>query len=118
MRKPDRMKLPGVAALLLSSDLRLLVRHAPSCLPARSGRLLQPGDAEAELLEAAGIRRAIASMRHRPTRPSRSDRPALAVRVIASRGLRSRRTSSRDDRFDAGADVRLGTERESGTERC
>jgi hypothetical protein len=27
MRKPDRTKLPTVAALLLSSDLRLLVRH-------------------------------------------------------------------------------------------
>jgi len=27
MRKPDRTKLPAVAALLLSSDLRLLVRH-------------------------------------------------------------------------------------------
>jgi hypothetical protein len=30
MRKPDRMKLPAVAALLLSSDLRLLVRHTSS----------------------------------------------------------------------------------------
>lgn len=28
MRKPDRTKIPAVAALLLSSDLRLLVRHA------------------------------------------------------------------------------------------
>jgi len=28
MRKPDRAQLPAVAALLLSSDLRLLVRHA------------------------------------------------------------------------------------------
>jgi hypothetical protein len=28
MRKPDRTKLPAVAALLLSSALRLLVRHA------------------------------------------------------------------------------------------
>ena len=27
MRKPDRTKAPAVAALLLSSDLRLLVRH-------------------------------------------------------------------------------------------
>jgi len=27
MRKPDRTKFPAVAALLLSSDLRLLVRH-------------------------------------------------------------------------------------------
>jgi len=27
MRKPDRTKLPAVAALLLSSDLRLLLRH-------------------------------------------------------------------------------------------
>ena len=27
MRKPNRTKLPAVAALLLSSDLRLLVRH-------------------------------------------------------------------------------------------
>jgi hypothetical protein len=27
MRKPDRTRLPAVAALLLSSDLRLLVRH-------------------------------------------------------------------------------------------
>jgi hypothetical protein len=27
MRKPDRTKLPAAAALLLSSDLRLLVRH-------------------------------------------------------------------------------------------
>jgi hypothetical protein len=27
MRKPERTKLPAVAALLLSSDLRLLVRH-------------------------------------------------------------------------------------------
>jgi hypothetical protein len=27
MRKPDRTKLPAVGALLLSSDLRLLVRH-------------------------------------------------------------------------------------------
>ena len=51
MRKPDRTKLPAVAALLLSSDLRLLVRHVSyhrgevdraiafaSCAPNRSGR--------------------------------------------------------------------------------
>jgi len=30
MRKPDRTKLPALAALLLSSDLRLLVRHETS----------------------------------------------------------------------------------------
>jgi hypothetical protein len=30
MRKPDRTKFPTVAALLLSSNLRLLVRHASS----------------------------------------------------------------------------------------
>jgi hypothetical protein len=34
MRKPDRTKLPAVAALLLSSDLRLLVRHGLSRLAA------------------------------------------------------------------------------------
>ena len=35
MRKPDRTKFPAVAALLLSSDLRLLVRHGrrSRCLP-------------------------------------------------------------------------------------
>ena len=63
IRKPDRTKLPAVAALLLSSDLRLFVRHGLSCLAAASGRLLHPGDAGAELLKAGGIRRATASVR-------------------------------------------------------
>ena len=36
MRKPDRTKLPAVAALLLSSDLRLLVRHG---CDSRAGRV-------------------------------------------------------------------------------
>ena len=47
--------------------------------------------------------------------------PGVTRHTIALRGLRSRRTRSRDDRFDAGADVRLAlvraTERESGTGR-
>jgi len=33
MRKPDRTKFPAVAALLLTSDLRLLVRHERARLP-------------------------------------------------------------------------------------
>ena len=42
-----------------------------SRLAAAGGRLLQPSDAEAEPVEAGGIRRAIASLRPRPTAPSR-----------------------------------------------
>ena len=63
-----------------------LVRHGLSCPAAAGGRLLQPDDAQAESLEAGGIRRAIASRRRRPRRPARSDRPAVAVRVIGMRG--------------------------------
>ena len=37
--------------------------HGLSCLAAAGGRLLHPGDAGAELLEAGGIRRATASVR-------------------------------------------------------
>ena len=43
MRKPDRAKLPAAAALLLSSRVRLLVRHASSCLAGRGGRLVRSG---------------------------------------------------------------------------
>ena len=39
MRKPDRTKFPAVAALLLSSELRLLVRHGHSN---GGGRFLRP----------------------------------------------------------------------------
>ena len=60
--------------------------HGLSCLDAAGGRLLQPGDAEAEPLEADGARRATASMRHRPTTSARSDRLASTVRVIGLRG--------------------------------
>ena len=70
--------------------------HGLSGLDAAGGRLLQPGDAQAEPLEAGGARRAIASMRHRPTTSARSDRPALADRAIASRGTRSSRRSAPD----------------------
>jgi hypothetical protein len=37
--------------------------HGLSCLAAAGGRLLQPGDAQAGLLKAIGIRRAIGSPR-------------------------------------------------------
>ena len=60
MRKPDRTKLPAVAALLLSSDLRLLVRHALRSLAHPAGRLPHPGDAQAESRYADGSRRAAA----------------------------------------------------------
>jgi hypothetical protein len=48
MRKPDRAKLPAVAALLLSSDSRLLVRHVLRSLAAPGGRLRSQDDAKAE----------------------------------------------------------------------
>ena len=43
MRKPDRTKLPAVAALLLSSYLRLLVCHGLSSLAALGGTTASPG---------------------------------------------------------------------------
>lgn len=60
--------------------------HGLSWLDAAGGRLLQPGDAQAEPLEAGGVRRAIASMQHRPTTSARSDRPKSTDRVIGMRG--------------------------------
>ena len=56
MRKPDRTEFPAVTALLLSSDLRLLVCHGLTCLAVAGGRLLYPGDAQVEPLEASRIR--------------------------------------------------------------
>jgi hypothetical protein len=43
MCKPDRTELPAVAALLVSSDLRLLVRHVSSRAARRGGLLVRPG---------------------------------------------------------------------------
>jgi hypothetical protein len=69
--------------------------HGLSHLAAARGRLLQPGEAQAELLEAGGIRRAIASLRggltSSPERSSRLGRPRdwLARRSgeeVATRG--------------------------------
>ncbi len=76
--------------------------HGLSCLDAAGGRLLQPGDAQAEPLEAGGARRAIASMRHRPTTSARSDRPASTDRVIGMRGTRSCHASDPDASFRSG----------------
>ena len=59
----DRRELTSDTALLLSSIVWLLLRHRLSCLAVAGGRLLQPGDAQAELVKASGTRRAIASLR-------------------------------------------------------
>jgi hypothetical protein len=53
-------------ALVSRADARRLPCHGLSCLAAAGGRLLDPGDARAELLKAGGVRRAIAHLRHRP----------------------------------------------------
>jgi len=73
MRKPDRARPTSDAALLLLKGIGLLVRHGLTCLATAAGRLLQPGDAGAEPLEAGGIRRAIALL-YASADPSGPDR--------------------------------------------
>jgi len=90
------------ASALPSARAALAQSHGLSRLAAAGGRLLQPGDAEAEWLEAGRVRRAIASRRRRPRRPARSDRPAVAVRVIGLRGMRSCHGSAPDESFRSG----------------
>ena len=88
----SRRARPGratAASALAAPSASLCLCHGLSCLDAAGGRLVQPGDAQAEPLEAGGARRAIASMRHRPTTSARSDRPASTDRVIGMRGTRS-----------------------------
>ena len=73
----------GTTALTLApARAGLLQRHGLSCLAAAGGRLLQPGDAEAEPLEAGAVRRAIASRRlcsPPAERSSRLGRPRCRV---------------------------------------
>ena len=62
MRKPDRTKLPAVAALLLSSDLRLLVRHETNhdfgaAYPAWRCRIRDTRSHESSLRNARAVRR-------------------------------------------------------------
>ena len=87
-------------AIVPTAASRRCLCHGPSRLGAAGGQLLRPGDAQAEPLEAGGIRGAIASMEHRPALAVRSDRAASAVRVIGLRGIRSRRDHGCGDRFD------------------
>ena len=113
MRKPDRTEFPAVAALLLSSDLRLLVCHGLTCLAVAGGRLLYPGDAQVEPLEASRIR---VLLLHASTYPSaRIDRRGSAIRVIGSRraiaGIASRPPllcHAGDRRLGHPADVSFG----------
>ena len=90
------------ASPLAPAPVSLCLCHGLSCLDAAAGRLLQPGDAQAEPLEAGGARRAVASMGHRPTTSARSDRPASTVRVIGMRGTRSCRGRDPDESFRSG----------------
>ena len=86
-RRSSRDGMSGVIAFTSARSLgALLVCHGLSRLAAAGGRLLQPGDAQAGPVGAGGNRRAIASLLHRPVSRPRSDRPGLAVRVIAMRG--------------------------------
>ena len=73
MRKPDRTKLPAVAALLLLSDLRLLVCHVSDHAygsMARSDSRLAALHAAGESLQARRSRlRGLCLQRRRPGRP-------------------------------------------------
>ena len=96
----------AIARPLVTASLQC---HGLSCLAAMGGRLLHPGDAQAELLKAGGIRRAIASLRvGRPlppgsiveARPSasfvRADRGGwLSLAGWPSTGYRYRRSDRR-----------------------
>ena len=73
--------------------------HGLSRLAAAGGRLLRPGDVQAgPLVPAVTAALLLLSDIGRCPRP-RSDRPGLAVRVIAMRGTRSRGVGLRDDSF-------------------
>jgi len=69
----------GMATIQHSDGARREVAlcHGLSCLAAAGGRLLQPGDAQAEPVAAGGVRGAIAFLRQRP--------PPLPEAIVPSR---------------------------------
>ena len=73
-------------------------------------------------LEAGAIRRVIAFPMASADPQAKSDRPASAMRVIATRGIRSRRAHRWDYRFDGhrarGPSAASATKRNLATTRC
>ncbi len=110
MRKRAGARLTAGAALLLSSGIRLLVRHALNCLSPRSGRVDSPDDAHAGRREPDVRRRAAAFLGHQTAGSPRTEQ----LRLVAASpgcdnaliGVDSAIVLGIDRRFAAGATTR------------
>ena len=87
------------ASALQAAPASLCLCHGGSRPAEAGGRLLHPGEAQAAPLEASGIRRTIPFPMASADPFGRSDSPASADRVIATRGKESRALGRQDDAY-------------------